>query len=111
LWLFDLKYGRVITDGSYVEHLGTVLKEDKAKNRLAFYEHLEQLDRLIELVALFLIFTSTALLLAIYGYQVAACIGFAQLLAMIGWRKRRVRIEQLRRTSIKEAEAQGAIHA
>jgi hypothetical protein len=56
------------------------------------HEHIEQSDKLIEFVACLLVFMTTALLYALCGRQIAACAGVALLVAMILWRRRRMRI-------------------
>jgi hypothetical protein len=76
-----------------MEHFERELLEDQAKNRLVLHEHIEQLDKLIEFVAWPLLFMTAVLLYALCGRQIAVCAGVALLIAMILWRRRRIRIK------------------
>jgi hypothetical protein len=76
-----------------MEHFEGELLEHQTKNRRVLHEHMELLDKLIEYVACLLVFMTTVLLYAFCGSQIAAYAGVALLIAMILWRRRRIRIK------------------
>jgi hypothetical protein len=75
-----------------MEHLAAKLSDDRTRDREAFYEHLEQVERLIGFTAFLLIFVTVMLLCALYGRQTAAYAGLTFLAAMVLWRRQRIRM-------------------
>jgi hypothetical protein len=82
-----------------MEDLAAKPSDDRTDDKQAFYKYLGQIERLIEFVAFLLVLVTTALLCALYGRQIAACIGLGFSAAILLWRRRRIRTEHQRRTT------------
>lgn len=98
----------VVADRKQVEFHGSeVLMKDQMEYRLALYDQMAQLDKLIETVAVLLIFTTVFLLYVICGPTVAVVSAVALTAVMVTRHKQFRQIEQRRRMKITRVFSRG----
>jgi hypothetical protein len=79
-----------------VELIGEALMTDQRDHKVAFYDQMTRLDRLIDFMAYLTIVSTTLLLYAVWGCVTASISAVALVVLMVIWRAKHNRIDRRR---------------